>query len=610
MDTSARLLLMSLARGQRARMFLKLPRRNYNARWIHSTSKALSLPSPIEYQESPREKQLSYRCELGTEPLVDWTLGRCLDKSALVAGNKTAYHFVAENNREVTFSQLQADVYSCCQGLLAADIKKGDSVLIMSPNSYNWAIMFSALAKLGILSASVHPAYTQQELTNAINKVKCKAIYIPESFQVLKFYENLCKWIPELSSSAPGQLNSAQFPFLKTVIADSNRNLPGTINMREIMEGGVASVEDAEAKVGCDDPLTVIFTSGTTGSAKAAVINHHGFINNAVIVTNMVRRTRGNAQAIVCNPLPLFHVFGLMTAVGQTLIGQQQVVFPSMGYDQVAMLKSIQDYGCTELSGSPTMYVDLIHHPRRQEFDLSSLKFCMMGGNICTPEVREFVKTNLNVDVLVGYGATETSTVASVVRSDDPEDKKMTTVGRPIEHVEMKVADPETGRELPVGEAGEVWIRSFNIFNGYLGEEEKTKEVMTSSRWYRTGDVGTMDSDGYFTICSRLKDLVIRGGENIHPIDVESLLDNHPAVSEAHVIGVPDKRMGEELCAWIVLNDGAQVTAQQLQDFLRDKLAYFKIPRYFIFDDDVPKTAIGKAQKNKMRITATKKLGL
>ncbi|XP_003741506.1 acyl-CoA synthetase family member 2, mitochondrial [Galendromus occidentalis] len=586
--------------------FQRLSRKSQIASWMHTSSWLRSSPSASESPELETEKKLSYHCEVGTTPLNNRTLGKCINRAAASSGDKVAYTFV-ESNRSFTFGEFREHVDRCAKGLLAAGLSKGDTLLIFAPNIPNWLLIFAACSKLGVVSASVHPAYSKPEFFNAIEKVKPKAIFIPDEFKTIKFYGNLCKWIPELATSSPGQLSSAQFPSIKTVIVESEKTLPGTVNMKEISQGGNADLEAAEAKVGCDDPLTVIFTSGTTGSAKAASLIHHGFINNCQIVTDIMVRTED--QPCIMNPLPLFHVFGLLSAT-IPILSDYRTIFPAIGYDQIAIMKSIQDYKCTRMTGSPTMFIDLINHPERSKYDMSSLVYCTMGGSICTTETRKLVEETFGCLSLTGYGSTETSTVCSLIRPDDPPEKRMVSVGRPLPHVEMKIADPETGVEVPCNETGEVWIRGFNIFNGYLGEEAKTKDVITPSRWYRSGDIGTMDDEGYFNIVGRLKDLIIRGGENIHPIDVEVELDSHPAVEESHVIGVPDKRLGEEVCAVIVLRDGAEASPEELRAYLKDKVAYFKIPKYFLFELDVPKTAIGKAQKNKMREAATKKLGL
>lgn len=527
-----------------------------------------------------------------------------------MAVDEQAYVFV-EEGKEFTFGEYKYTVDQCAKGLLSMGFRKGDSLMIFCPNTTSWWIIFSACARIGVMSASVHPGYSKQEFFNAMDKVKAKAIFIPEKFKTLHFYQNLCKWIPEITTSAPGQVCSKQHPNLTMVICDANRPLPGTVHVSEVFAGGNANLQAVEAEMCCDDPLTVIFTSGTTGAAKAACLTHHSFINNVRIAHRNL--TAGDTEAstkLLC-PLPFFHVFGLLNMF-HPLISHTPTIVPAVGYDQLQTMKAIHEYRCTQMSGSPTMYIDLLNHPERSKYDLSSMKRCIMGGAICTPEIRQQVEENFGNETmaLIGYGSTETSTVATSIKPTDPPKKRLQTVGKPIAHTEIKIANPETGVELPCGETGEIWIRGFNIFSGYIDEEAKTKEVLTSTRWYRSGDIGTMDSEGFIYVVGRLKDLIIRGGENVHPIDIEIELDAHPAVEQSQVVGVPDKRMGEEICAFVSLKENKNATAEELRDFLKGKIAYFKIPKYFLFEHDLPKTAIGKVQKHKLREKAIEELGL
>uniref|UniRef100_A0A2R5LAN1 Medium-chain acyl-CoA ligase ACSF2, mitochondrial n=1 Tax=Ornithodoros turicata TaxID=34597 RepID=A0A2R5LAN1_9ACAR len=458
-----------------------------------------------------------------------------------------------------------------------------------------------------MVSACIHPAYTAAEFETCLKKVGCAGIYIPESYKTMKYYDILSDMIPELRDSAPGQLNCEKFPFLRSVLVDSEKSLGGSINIRAIFEGGNADITQVEGDIGIDDPLTIVFTSGTTGTPKAAMISHHSFVNNALAYSYRNPVDRRNS---ICCPLPFFHVFGMMITLGVATVTGTKVIVPSPGYDIKDILETIEKHRCVEISGAPTMHLDILGHPDFDKYDVSSVKKVVMGGNICPTDVRKFVGGKLNAAITVGYGATETTTAACLVGDTDPEDKRLTTVGKPLPFVEAKIADVSTGKETAINEPGEVWIRGHNIFLGYHGEEAKTREVFTAARWYKTGDVGTMDEEGYVTIMGRLKDMVIRGGENIYPIEIEGVLNAHPDVQEALVLGVPDKRMGEELCAWIVPKDGCQPKGEDLQEYCKGKISHFKIPRYFIFQADYPKTAIGKAQKQEMRVLAAKKLGL
>lgn len=564
------------------------------------------LSSRLQSSCASRKLTSSYYLEPNPNPLLGDTYGACIDKAAERWPDDGGWIFAKEGG-EVTYGKFKTDVNQACKGLLSAGFQKGDSVAIWSPNTYNWIVLYGALAKAGIISACIHPAYTAAELERCLLKVGCKGIYIPESYKAMKFYQILNDMIPELKNSSPGQLSSKKFPFLRSVLVDSNKSLPGCINIRSILEGGTSDLRTAEKNVGIDDPLTVVFTSGTTGCPKAALISHHGFVNNALAYGYRNPVDRRNS---VCCPLPFFHVFGMMIVAGVSTITGTKVIIPSPGYDIKATLEAVHKYRCVELSGAPTMHLDILAHPDIKKYDLTCVKKVVMGGNICTPEVRKFAQEKLKAITIVGYGATETTTAACLVAETDPEHKRLTTVGKPLPFVEVKVADPATGKETAITEPGEIWVRGYNVFLGYHGEEERTRDVITPARWYRTGDVGTMDEEGYVTIMGRLKDMVIRGGENIYPIEVEGVLNAHPAVEEALVIGVPDQRMGEELCGWIIPRKGSEVRGEDLQDFCKGKISHFKIPRYFIFETDYPKTAIGKPQKAEMRAKAQQKLGL
>lgn len=554
----------------------------------------------------PQKLVTSYHCEPSERSLSGETYGRHIDNAAAKWANDVGWVF-QHDGQQITFANYKEDVDRVCRGLLSAGFTKGDVIAIWSPNTYNWIVLYGAMAKAGILSACVHPAYTAAEFEKVLTKVKFTGIYVPESFKILKYYESLCGLIPELKDSKPGQLSSKKYPFLKSVIVESDKALPGCINWQEILHGGNADLAEAEKKVCMDDPITIVFTSGTTGTPKAAMLSHHGFVNNAVMYDHSSPQLE---RTVLCNPLPFFHVYGMTIATSLTVVRGHCAVIPCPGYDTKEALKAIHTYRCSDVAGAPTMISDMINHPDFQKLDLSCVRKVVMGGSVVTPEIRKVAREKFNADVWVGYGATETTTVATVITEKDPESKQSTTVGRPMGYVEIKIADPVTGKENPVNEPGEVWVRGFNIFIGYYNDEEKTREAKASCGWYKTGDMGTIDEDGYLSIIGRLKDMVIRGGENIYPIEIELVLELHPAIQECHVIGVPDQRMGEELCAWVLLEPGATVTDAELQQYCEGKLSRFKIPRYFLYEEDYPKTAIGKAQKNKMRDIAAKKLGL
>ncbi|XP_065295067.1 medium-chain acyl-CoA ligase ACSF2, mitochondrial-like isoform X1 [Dermacentor albipictus] len=556
--------------------------------------------------KSEKRVRSSYCIQTCTKPLSPDTLGTYVDRAAEKFGDRVGWAFVQEG-KQCTFTDFKHQVDRVARGLLSLGFSKGDTLLIWSPNTFNWILMAAAMAKVGIIFASIHFALTTPEVERYLNTVGFKGVFIAEPFKLCNYYEVLSTLIPELRHSKPGQLNCAKYPFLKAVIADGDQKAPGCVSLREVMQSGEAKLREPQERVSMDDPLTILFTSGTTGSPKAAVLSHHNFVNNVVAYHY---RHNFSEDMVVCNPLPFFHAYGLSLAVGRTLIYGVKAVVPSPSYDVGALLKAIQEHRCTDISGSPTMYVDMIRSPLLKLYDVSSLKSVMCGGNVVTPSIRKLIRESLNTSVGVGYGATELTMAAIALFDDDPEDKKMHTVGQPLPCLEVKIADPATGLEQPIGMPGEVWCRGHNVFLGYYNDERKTRECITRAGWYKTGDVGVMDEDGYVTIVSRIKDIVIRGGENIFPAEVEEVLNTHPAIHESLVIGVTDERMGEELCAWIVLKVNAEVTDEELRHHCEGKLTRFKIPRYFIYDPKVPRTAVGKAQKAKMRPLAAQFLGL
>lgn len=553
-----------------------------------------------------RKLQSSYWFEPCTKPLSEDTLGTCIDIAADKGGDRVGWAFVQEG-RDCTYSEYKNQVDNLARGLLSAGFSKGDPLMIWSPSTFNWTLLAGAAAKAGVLSASTHFGLTPPEFEKCLTTVNFKGIYIPQPFKIFNYYEMLCSLIPELKDSPPGQLKSKKYPSLKTVIIDSDQSMPGCIALQDLMQGGEADLQRVQKSVSANDPFTIVFTSGTTGAPKAAVLSHSNFINNVLMYDQRAKLTQ---ETVMCNPLPFFHVYGLSVVLARTLVLGAKAVVPAPAYDAVSVLKAVQEHRCTELYGSPTMFVDIINSPQRKQFDISSLQLGESGGNVVTPAIRSLVREKLHINVRVGFGTSELTTAAIVTSNDDPHDKQLNTVGRPLPGLEVKIVDPNTGTVLPTGTPGEVWGRGPNVFLGYYNDEEKTKEAMTPDGFYKTGDVGVMDNEGFVTIVSRLKDVVNRGGEKVYPTEVEELFNTHPSVQECHIIGVPDERMGEEVCAWIVLKANEKVTDGELKEHCKGKLSHFKIPRYFIYDAKVPKTPIGKPQKAQMRLLATQKLCL
>ncbi|KAH7971766.1 hypothetical protein HPB52_002750 [Rhipicephalus sanguineus] len=384
-----------------------------------------------------RKLQSSHWFEPCIKPLCEDTLGTCIDTAAHKWGDRVGWAFVQEG-RLCTYAQYKEQVDSLARGLLSAGFSKGDPLMIWSPSTFHWTLMAGAAAKAGVLSASTHFGLTPPEFEKCLTTVDFKGIYIPQPFKIFNYYEMLCSLIPELKDSPPGQLKSKKYPSLRTVIIDSDQSMPGCVALRDLMQGGEADLQAAQKGVTAGDPFTIVFTSGTTGTPKAAVLSHSNFINNVLMYDQRAKLTQ---ETVMCNPLPFFHVYGLSVVLARTLVLGAKAVVPAPAYDAAAVLKAVQEHRCTELYGSPTMFVDIINSPLRKQFDLSSLRQGESGGNVVTPAIRSLVREKLHVNVRVGFGTSELTTAAIVTSNDDPDDKQLNTVGRPLPGLEIRCSN-------------------------------------------------------------------------------------------------------------------------------------------------------------------------
>ncbi|XP_070958779.1 medium-chain acyl-CoA ligase ACSF2, mitochondrial-like isoform X3 [Oncorhynchus clarkii lewisi] len=442
--------------------------------------------------------------------------------------------------------------------------------------------------------------------------VQCKAVVCPTQFKTQRFCDTLRQICPEMDTAESGVFRSSRLPDLRMVIVTDSRQT-GTVHVEDVMQAGSRQhhqeLQDLQTKLSFDDPINIQFTSGTTGSPKGATLSHHNIVNNAYFVG---LRLGFNWKPIrACVPVPLYHCIGSVIGGMCMALHGITLVFPSAGYDSRANLEAIQNERCNFLYGTPTMYIDMLGQPDLHNYDLSSVESGFTGGSLCPPEVMRKLRTDMNVkDMIIGYGTTENSPAAFVGFPRDNEELKTETVGCILNHAEAKVVDVSSGEVVPLGDPGELLIRAYSVMLEYWDDPDRTSEAIAKDRWYRTGDIASLDRFGYCRIVGRIKDMIIRGGENIYPAEIEKFLHTHPNVQEAQVIGVRDERLGEQVCACIRLKEGLDCSREEIRDFCKGQISHFKIPHYVVFVDSYPLTASGKVQKIKLREEMEKKLGL
>ncbi|MCV3242226.1 AMP-binding protein [Mesorhizobium sp. ZC-5] len=543
-------------------------------------------------------------------PLLNKTIPQLFAETASQYRDRDAAVFV-EQEKRFSWRELAEAVDALAAALLKFGFEKGDRVGIWSPNRWEWLVTQFATARIGIVLVNINPAYRLSELDYALNKVGCKGLVTAAKFKTSDYIDMLNTLAPELADCAPGKLSSSKFPHLKTIIRMGADKTPGMFNFDDVLAMGGAEerqrLDTITAGLRPDDAVNIQFTSGTTGAPKGATLTHSNIVNNADLVTAAIRLT---AQDRLCIPVPLYHCFGMSMGTMGCVSKGAVMVFPGEGFDPGATLRAVQNERCTGLYGVPTMFVALLDRPDFKAFDLSSLRTGIMAGSPCPIEVMKKVVSLMHMEqVTIAYGMTETSPVSFQSHVDDPLEKRVSTVGRIHPHVEVKVVDAE-GNTVPVGERGELCTRGYSVMKGYWEDEEKTAEAIDAEGWMHTGDLGVIDAEGYCNIVGRVKDMVIRGGENVYPREVEEFLYRHPKVKEVQVFGVPDQKYGEELCAWIVTLPGEQASEEEIKAFCQGQIAHYKVPRYVRFKDQLPMTVTGKPQKFIMRDQMVDELGL
>ncbi|XP_038139388.1 medium-chain acyl-CoA ligase ACSF2, mitochondrial [Cyprinodon tularosa] len=543
--------------------------------------------------------------------LLHDTVAETLQKTVERLPDREAVVFVQDSIRK-TFAEFQKDVDQAAAGLLALGLTKGDRLGMWGPNTYEWILFQFATAKAGIILVSLNPAYQQKEVEHALLKVGCKAVVCPSEFKTQNYCDMLMKICPEIETCVPGDLKSNRLPELRSVIILDSRR-PGMFHFEDVMQAGesqhVKQLQDLQAKLSFDDPINIQFTSGTTGAPKGATLSHHNIVNNAYFIGKRIGYT-WKPHPRVCVPVPLYHCFGsvgggmVMAVYGITL------VFPSTGYNGKANLQAMESERCTSVYGTPTMYVDMLNQPDFAKYDLSSVEGGIMAGSPCPAELVKKVVSEMGIkEMTIGYGTTENSPVTFLGCPLDNMERKTETVGYIMDHIEAKIVNPTSGQVVPLGEKGEIMVRGYCVMLEYWYEQAKTEECITKDGWYKTGDIASLDAYSYCKIDGRIKDMIIRGGENIYPAEIEQFLHTHPKVKEAQVVGVQDPRLGEEVCACIQLVDGQECTEEEIKAYCKGQIAHFKIPRYILFMNSFPLTVTGKIQKHRLREEAERQLG-
>jgi fatty-acyl-CoA synthase len=552
----------------------------------------------------------SYASGVSSLPLIGDTIGVHFDKASQRWAGRDAL-IVRQQNVRWSYGELKAKVDALAAGLLALGLTPGDRVGIWSPNNAEWVITQFATAKAGLILVNVNPAYRLSELDYALNKVGCKALITSDAFKTSDYVGMLRELAPEIDRSTPGKLQAKRLPHLTTLIRIGADEKRGFLRFDDVLGMGSDRHRDRLAelvpKLQFDDPVNIQFTSGTTGAPKGATLTHHNILNNGFFIGEAQRLTDRDR---VCIPVPLYHCFGMVLGNLACVTHGAAMVYPSEGFDPLASLAAVQAERCTALYGVPTMFIAELGHPEFKRFDLSSLRTGIMAGSPCPIEVMKRCVSEMSMsEVTIAYGMTETSPVSTQTSCDDPLERRVGTVGRVHPHVEIKIVDAE-GRIVAPGTAGELCTRGYSVMLGYWDDEERTAEAIDRAGWMHTGDLATLDEEGYCNIVGRIKDMVIRGGENVYPREVEEFLFRHPKVEAVQVVGVPDPKYGEELCAWVKLKPGVSANAEEIAGFCKGQIAHYKVPRYIKFVDAFPMTVTGKVQKFIMREETVKELGL
>jgi fatty-acyl-CoA synthase len=544
------------------------------------------------------------------EPLLYRTVDGVL-KAAVDEVPERAALVVPFQSMRFTFAEFDREVERVARGMVACGLKPGERIGIWAPNCAEWLLTMFGAARAGLVLVNINPAYRSTELEFALRLVGCRALVFAPCFKTSDYADMLHTLIPELGTAAPGRLVCAAFPELRLLVQLGTEPSGGTLSFEDLKASGHdldgAVPASIEAQLDADQVFNIQFTSGTTGTPKGAALTHFNIVNNGFFVGEGMRLT---ADDSVCIPVPLYHCFGMVLGVLAAMTHGAASVLSGDGFEPLAVLETVENERCTALHGVPTMFIAELEHPRFGEFDLSSLRTGIMAGSPCPIAVMRRVVAEMHMpEVTICYGMTETSPVSFQSQPDDPVDRRVSTVGRVHPHVQVKIIDTN-GHVTPRGTAGELLTRGYSVMRGYWADPERTRDAIDAGGWMHTGDLAVIDGEGYCNIVGRLKDMIIRGGENVSPREIEEFLYRHPAVLDVAVVGVPDAKYGETVCACVRLREGMIATEAEIRDYCRGQIAHYKVPRYVRFVDSFPLTISGKVQKYLIREHLRTELGL
>lgn len=533
--------------------------------------------------------------------LLDVTVGKLLEEQAKKYPNHEAVVYYDRGLR-MTYKEFDDHCRKVARGLMALGIEKGEHLAVWSTNTPEWLSLQFATGKMGAVLVTVNTNYRAAELEYLLKQSDSKTLILMEQYRDVSYVDTIYQICPELRTSKPGQLKSKRLPHLKNVIFMGEKRYPGMFQWNDIIEASKTVTEEQLDEqlnsLRAEDVINMQYTSGTTGFPKGVMLSHRNIVNNGHQIAQCMELTYKDR---LCIPVPFFHCFGCVLGV-LAAVSVGATVLPVQEFDPKVVLEIVQEEKCTALHGVPTMFIAELHHPDFQEYDLSTLRTGIMAGSTCPIEVMKEVMEKMNMEeITIAYGQTESAPVITQTRTDDPIELRVETVGRPHPNVEVKIVDPVTNEEVRRGEPGELCTRGYHVMKGYYKNEEATKEAIDQEGFLHTGDLAVMDEQGYVRITGRLKDMIIRGGENIYPHEIEEFLYRHPKVLDVQVVGVPDPKFGEEVMAWVILKEGETCTADEIQDFCKGQISRHKIPRYIQFTDAYPMTASGKIQKYKLR---------
>lgn len=560
--------------------------------------------------------QTSYFHRGGLEPLLGATIP---DHFADVVKRFPDHEAVVSvhQNRRLTYAQLARAIDLLARGLVGIGFNKGDRIAIWSTDNIEWLLLQMATARIGAVLVNINPAYRTREVAYALQRSEVQGLFVIPSFRTSDYLTMLLELIPELKDGAPGQWKSNSFPALRHLIvynpAAANRTerpQPGFLTWPDVLTAGDPVPEDKlQTTTGLldrDDPINIQYTSGTTGFPKAVVLTHHNILNNAYFVA-LAMEFKETDRLVV--PVPFYHCFGMVVANLMCLSVGACLVIPSEHFDPEPVLRAVERERCTAIHGVPTMFIAELEHPRFREFNLSTLRTGIMAGAPCPSALMKRVMEEMHCrEMLIAYGETESSPITHITAREDTLERRTGTVGKNLPHQEAKVVDLVTGQTVPLGQVGEICFRGYHVMRGYYGDEEGTRKAIDGQGWLHSGDLGTMDADGFVRITGRLKEMIIRGGEKIFPREIEDYLFTHPKVAEVAVFGIPDDFFGEQVAAWIQLHSGETATEDEIRGFCKGNIAHYKIPKYIWFVEEFPMTVTGKFQKFRMREIAIEKL--